>query len=272
MSKSTERQVSYKSGFHKRFIQMFMSLAERHGRFKVWSDFITMSACSISNACDKRYFTEREKEYMKCVEKYTKDELDLFPEMFAQVVLAFEKNTEQDFLGDIFLALNLHDEWRGQCFTPYHAAEIMVKINFQAMTDRFAEDEPVKICDPTCGSGGLFIACINEAMKMKINYQEKMIIYAQDIDFIAAMMCYIQLSILGCKAIIKVGNALTDPFRDGEPLDEKIWLTPMLTCGRLFRIMSHMTEIGEEENNGGEKKVFEDPDEASPNLEGEISA
>lgn len=192
--------------------------------------------------------------------------------MLSQLVLAYERNTEQDFLGDIFFALNLHNEWRGQYFTPYHVAELMVKINLQAMADKFAENEPVKICDPTCGAGGLFIACINEAMKMKINYQEKMIIYAQDIDFIAAMMCYIQLSILGCKAIIKVANALTDPIRDGEPLDEKIWLTPMLTCGRMFRIISHMTEMREEENNGGEETIPKNPDKASSNLEGEISA
>lgn len=62
---------------------------------------------------------------------------------------------------------------------------------------------------------------------MHINFQDKILFVAQDIDLTAAMMCYIQLSLLGCQAIVKVGNSLSDPFSVNEPMSEKIWLTPM---------------------------------------------
>ena len=44
-----------KSSFHKDFGEIFVRLAERHGRHEVWSDFITMSACAVSNASDTRF-------------------------------------------------------------------------------------------------------------------------------------------------------------------------------------------------------------------------
>ena len=67
-----------KSSFHKDFGDAFVHLAERHGRHEVWSDFITMSACAISNASDTRFQQEREALYMASVKRYTQ-ELKLNP-------------------------------------------------------------------------------------------------------------------------------------------------------------------------------------------------
>ena len=55
------------------------------------------------------------------------------------------------------------------------------------------------------------IAGVNEARKQlvkeNLNFQNYVLVYAQDIDYTAAMMCYIQLSLLGVAACIKVGNS-----------------------------------------------------------------
>lgn len=271
MSKRTEQHLEYKSEYHKNFIKAFKTLTTRHSRFDIWSDFVVMSACAISNACDKRYFKEREEEYLKCVAKYSKEELELFPEMFSQLVLALDRHSEQDFLGEIFASINLQNEWHGQFFTPYQIGTLLAKMNLMSLTEDEKNQETITISDPCCGAGCLLIACANEAYKMNVNYQDKLMFYAQDIDRIAALMCYIQLSVLGCKAVVKVGNSLTDPLTANESLDEKIWLTPMLTCRRMFRIMSYTAEKRKEENNGGEETVPKNPDEASSNLEGEIS-
>lgn len=48
----------------------------------------------------------------------------------------------------------------------------------------------------------------------------------QDIDEIAALMCYIQLSLLGVAACIKVGNSLTDPMTGNDSMDN-YWFTPI---------------------------------------------
>ena len=103
-----------KSSFHKDFGDIFIRLSERHGRHEVWSDFVTMSACALSNAGDKRFFQEREEMYLAAVKRYTKDEADMLAQMLGYVIMAFEENPEQDFLGEMFSGLNLHNEWKGQ--------------------------------------------------------------------------------------------------------------------------------------------------------------
>lgn len=110
---------------HRKFISLFDSLSGRYSRYQVWSDFVIMSACAISNACDRRCFERREAMYMECVSRYTKEEAEKFAEMLSLVVLAFDDNPEQDFLGDIFGLLRLNSEWHGQFFTPYHVAKLM---------------------------------------------------------------------------------------------------------------------------------------------------
>lgn len=251
MSKRTEYRVTYKSEFHKDFISAFKTLAGRHGRFDVWTDFIIMSSCAISNSCDRRYAKEREKEYMSCASKYNSKELGLFAELLAQVVLALDRHSEQDFLGEIFSTLNLHNEWHGQFFTPYDVAVMMAKMNLFGLEEQLDGDGPITVYDPCCGAGCLLIACANEAIRLKIDYQQKMIFFAQDIDRVAALMCYIQLSLLGCRAVIKIGNSLTEPLTIGEPLTENVWLTPMLLCGNLFRIMSMTCIEGKENDSDG---------------------
>ena len=41
-----------------------------------------------------------------------------------------------------------------------------------------------------------------------------------------ALMCYIQISLLGVAGYIKVGNALTEPMTPGDSM-ENYWFTPM---------------------------------------------
>ena len=222
-----------------------------------------MTACSISNSCDKQFFDEREKLYLSIAKKYTKDELEMFAQMFAIVVLALEDNPEQDFLGSLFSALNLHNEWKGQFFTPYHIGQFMAAINLADADKQLQQRDIITVNDCCCGAGCLLIAFANEARKSGIDFQRRVIFVAQDIDHTAALMCYIQLSLLGCQAVVKIGNSLTDPFVAQEPKSEKLWFTPMYLYGDVFRIMSILESIelnkevtpnGEEEKDNRENK------------------
>ena len=58
-----------------------------------------MSACAISNTVDKSHYDEREKRYLELINKYEKSKQRLFPELFADMVMALDRNPEQDFLG-----------------------------------------------------------------------------------------------------------------------------------------------------------------------------
>ena len=48
----------------------------------------------------------------------------------------------------------------------------------------------------------------------------------QDIDETVGLMCYLQLSLLGCAGYVKIANTLTDPMRKNDDIN-KYWYTPM---------------------------------------------
>ena len=78
----------------------------------------------------------------------------------------------------------------------------------------------ITICDSCCGAGATLIAGVHAARKQlekeNLNYQNHVLVVAQDIDEIVALMCYIQLSLLGVAAYIKVGNTFTEPIAEGD--------------------------------------------------------
>lgn len=232
------RYIGSKSCFHKDFSDTFTKLTARHSRHHVWSDFVTMSACAISNACDTRFYKKREEMYLESVKRYTREEANMFAELLGFVVMALEQNPEQDFLGEIFHRLNLHNEWHGQFFTPYHIGSFMAAVNIEPTKVELEQKDVITVNDCCCGAGCLLIAVANEARKVGIDVQNRMVFVAQDIDFIAAMMCYIQLSLLGLKAVVKVGNSLSDPFTDEDLETAAVWYTPMYTSGNIFRLFS----------------------------------
>ena len=101
------------------------------------------------------------------------------------------------------------------------------------MTDvvkQVRENGYITLDDPCCGAGATLIAGVNCAKKNLekacLNFQNHILVTAQDIDETVALMCYIQLSLLGVAAYIKIGNSLTNPMTSGDPL-ENYWFTPM---------------------------------------------
>ena len=190
---------------------------------RAWTDCITMIACTISNSVDKEMFDQREQLYMHTIEKYTKEELDDVTRLFNIIVDALEDDPEQDFLGELYSKLELQNKQLCQLFTPYYVAEAMAKMTREKITDAITEKGFASVNDPCCGAGVMLIAAANVAREEGVNYQHKMVFVAQDIDFTAAMMCYIQLSLLGCVGFVGVGNTLTEP----RPSRENIWYMPM---------------------------------------------
>lgn len=212
------------------FLKTFGQLTYHHRAWDVWRDFVIMFACSLSNPVDKSHYDEREERYLKIIKKYNKQEQKLFPELVAHTVLALEENPEQDFLGGIFMELKLGDGKNGQFFTPYHVCDLMAKIAMDDISKEIEQKGYITIHDPCCGAGATLIAGVHEARrqleKKNLNYQNHVLVVAQDIDEIVALMCYIQLSLLGVAAYIKVGNTFTEPIADGDST-KNYWFTMM---------------------------------------------
>ena len=189
----------------KAFLDAFGRLTNRHRAWDVWRDFIIMFACSLSNPLDKEHRDKREALYLEIIKKYNKQEQEVFPELAAQTVLALEEN-------------------------PDHVCELMAEMTMDDVVKKIEQDGYISINDPCCGAGATLIAGINAARKQlekaNLNHQNHLLVVAQDIDETVALMCYIQLSLLGVAGYVKVGNSLTEPMTDNDD-KENYWFTPM---------------------------------------------
>ncbi len=218
----------------KNIIRLLDGISGRYSRWEVWQDFIIMSAISLANTVDGPYREEREKAYLERARKYSKRELAAFPEMLAEIVMDMERNPDQDFLGELFMALDLGNEWKGQFFTPYDVCRMMASMTYESdMQHRVDRDGWISVNDPACGAGALLIAFANECQRKGINYQTSVLFVAQDVDFLAGCMCYIQLSLMGCPGYVVIDNTLTHPSTcyDKRGLlphgGSNVWYTPM---------------------------------------------
>ena len=215
----------------KEIYSRFRYLSDRYGPWQVWTDFITMSACALDQA-DLSQRDAREAEYQSIVARYRPDELSRFTELCAFTVDALEENPSQDFRGDLFMRFDLGNSWKGQFFTPYNLCAAMAQITSSNLKDDLERRFWVPCNDPACGAGATLIAHANECRRQGVNYQTSVLYVGQDIDRPAALMCYVQLSLLGCPGYIVVGNTLTNPsvgpllFPQRQE-GQEIWYTPM---------------------------------------------
>ena len=118
-----KKHISFDTPDAKAFLKAFRSLTDRHEAWQVWSDFITLEACSIAMNCeqmDKARVDQRMKWASATAERYDGSELDQIAELAAITSGAFQKNPRQDFLGQLYMSLDFGDTWRGQFFTPWN--------------------------------------------------------------------------------------------------------------------------------------------------------
>ena len=212
--------------------KLFISLTGSRNLWQVWSDVIFLMAVSISNLCDNGERRQnREKAYMDRIKNYSEQEQKIIVNIYVAIVEALDKNPNQDLLGQLFMELNLGNERNGQFFTPYNVCELMASITSdEEIKSKIADKGYVVVNDCACGGGATLIAFANKIHEMGINYQTDCMFVAQDIDYTTALMCYVQLALLGCPGYIKIGDTLTDPLTDSwleAELGSNIWLTPM---------------------------------------------
>lgn len=208
----------------KQFNDTFRTLADRYFRLDVWRDFVISFACLISISMTPDHFNERKQRYEKIRKKYTEQELASLDALYQITCETIEKNPDQDFLGETYMSLNFGSKERGQFFTPYHISKMMAKLTYGG-DEEIKEKGFVSVCDPCCGAGGLLVAFANELRLKYDNIGPIAFFAAQDIDYTVALMCYIQLSLIGCAGYVAVGDSLTHPVPD--MTSETTWITPM---------------------------------------------
>ena len=111
----------------------------------------------------------------------------------------------------------------------------MSKMLYADVKQQIEEKHWISCSDPTCGAGALLVAFANHCRDCGVNYQRSVLFVCQDIDLTVGLMCYIQLSLMGCAGYVVVANSITNPAvglddRGLIPIEKEgqdIWFTPM---------------------------------------------
>lgn len=109
----------------KQFLSIFNETARYHHRHKVFRDFITLASVSIHNNI---LFDEKlEQEYMETVRQYEAEDTERMVRLLAEVVMGLEAES-CDFLGSLYMSLELGESARGQFFTPFCVSRMMAEM------------------------------------------------------------------------------------------------------------------------------------------------
>lgn len=209
--------------FREEIIDRLNKISGKYSMYEVFSDWIRCCAIAISNSTELirgNVWQDREKAYRDTMNRYTENEQQLFYEMFGLLTMALEEDTE-DVLGKIYMESGMGSKATGQFFTPYHLSKLCAAVAVHEL-DR---DGKYIINEPSCGGGGMIIAAINELKKKGINYQKDVKVVAQDLDWKGVYMCYLQLSLMGVRAVCVQGDTLERTYQKGYPPD-RVMYTP----------------------------------------------
>ncbi|TGE04603.1 N-6 DNA methylase [Hymenobacter fodinae] len=185
------------------------SLAHRHSTYEVFADFVEMAALAVSNSVDLAQYDKREARYMEIVGKYKPEEVQQFPQMMGALVMGLEEGPD-DILGATFHELEIHNEHKGQFFTPYHLCRMMAGLTFdESAKDIIQQRGFIQASEPACGAGAMNIGLADEMKARGLNYQQALHVTAVDLDIRCVHMAYLQLSLLHIPAVVVHGNTLT---------------------------------------------------------------
>lgn len=193
----------------KKFISVFNHTARHLRRWDVFSDFITLVANELDLARIRT--PENIERSRKICARYDQRDMEGLHELFGLMVAALEGKFH-DFLGAVFMELEMGSGDMGQFFTPYHVQTLMAQLTAGDMGDTISKRGWVDLSEPTCGAGGMVIAYAEGMLEAGYNPAEHLFVSCIDIDPVAADMAFIQLGLLGIPAEVITGNTLTLKF------------------------------------------------------------
>lgn len=197
-------------------IKKINSISGSKSPYNVFTDWIKCTALAIMQSV---WFSEdREKIYLNTIKDYNGGD---FSDMCAWLTETMECKMT-DVLGNLFMQSGWGNKNTGQFFTPYNVSLMTAKT---AMSDIPDDKKYITVNEPSAGAGGMLIAAAEVVRGMGRNYQKCMRVVAQDLDWNAFYMCYIQLSLYGIDAKVVQGDTLMGkPYKN---LDSNVFLTPM---------------------------------------------
>lgn len=190
------------------FAETLHTIGHRFSLSQAFDDFLTMAiaACTQNLHTGKSYY---EDEYLQVIGKYKDSELrHEFPKAFACLIIEMEERLDSDWGNDVlgdFFEHNISNGRNGQFFSPYPVCQFMASITHtDKENDQTTEsDKPLRILDPTCGSGRMLLA----AHQLNGNQHHY---YGIDIDRMCVKMTALNLFLNGIwNSEVMCANALS---------------------------------------------------------------
>lgn len=194
----------------KAFLSLFSQTARYHRRHQVFEDFISCSVIALENRL--QFCEKREQKYLRIVSRYEKPDVENMAHLLAHVVNGLEENPG-DFLGRVFMQLEMGDKYRGQFFTPWSIGVMMARMQLGKIEENFRDKPFITLSEPACGAGCMALAFASVLREAGYSPHRYLWVSATDIDPLAAGMAYIQLSLCGVAGEVVIGNALSDVRR-----------------------------------------------------------
>lgn len=226
---------------YKELVKLFNQLSGSRSLWQVFNDCIEMFALSIQNTfCFGQTFEKNENRYKDITKNYSESEIETIVKIFAEITNALEANPFQDFLGDLYMQLDMGSSALGQFFTLYTVSYAMAESSFDEKNAKaeLSQKGYISVLEPAVGGGANVIAFCEVLKNHDINYQTQCVIVCQELSKLTALMCYTALSLIGCAAVVKIGNSLSDPYTNYFAECSKgaeIWTTPMFHIQNCYK-------------------------------------
>ena len=196
----------------KDIIKSIDKMSGSNSPYQVFCDWVKCFALSISN--NFLYNENREQEFIKTIDRYDGNEFAKISAMLTETIEA----KHADVLGNLFMEAGYGNKNTGQFFTPY-------PVSYACASIQKFDDKIIEMNEPSAGAGGMVIATSEAMLNQGINPQKKLRVIAQDLDWNALYMCYVQLSLYGIDAKVVQGDTLMNEKHG--LLSDKVFLTPM---------------------------------------------
>lgn len=187
----------------KEFIKLLEELSRSRHIWQTWQDFSEMSSLALRLPFEKSIHERAKALYAR----YEQPELIKLDRMFTIVTEELEAQY-QDFLGSVFMELELGNSWKGQFFTPYNICRMMAEMQLSDVEKYIDQRGFFTVNDPCVGGGAMLIAVADVIRRKDLNHSQCIYFEAQDVDSTAIHMAHIQLSLCGLAGKMIIGDTL----------------------------------------------------------------
>ena len=187
------------------FIQLLNFNRDRYTAEKVFKDFISLFAITLSN---KVYFNQDNSNmYQKIYESYKKEEQFNFYALSTELTRLFcSQKDPYDILGDIYQKITNNNYLRLMNNNPIQ--EVGRKL--QGVININKKTKNGKMIEMNCGSGAMILAYASTLKLFKLDYKIDLEVTAIDTDIINVFMTYIQLYFFDISAVVILVNEKTN--------------------------------------------------------------